>query len=107
SKTELSLSALLADIPQTFSTPEIRVPCPDETKFDVARRVGEHFAALGHAVNTIDGARISFDHGWGLVRPSNTQALLVLRFEAVRAEHLAEIQNIIKSRVAELVDVIT
>ncbi|MFZ1701407.1 MAG: phosphomannomutase/phosphoglucomutase [Pyrinomonadaceae bacterium] len=101
SKTNRPLSALFADIPKTFSTPEIRVDCPDETKFEVARRVGEHFAAIGHDVNTIDGARITFDHGWGLVRPSNTQALLVLRFEADTEENLAEIKEMVESKVAE------
>ncbi len=101
SNTDRPLSQLLTDLPRTFSTPEIRIECPDETKFDVAAKIARHFQTLGHAVNTIDGARIKFEHGWGLVRPSNTQALLVLRFEAATAEGLAEIQNIVKAKVAE------
>lgn len=103
SKTDKPLSALLADLPRTSSTPEIRVECPDETKFDVARLVGEHFASLGHAVNTIDGARITFDQGWGLVRPSNTQALLVLRFEAGSEDALSAIRRTVESKVAEFI----
>jgi phosphomannomutase/phosphoglucomutase len=54
-------------------------------------------------VITIDGARILFEHGWGLVRPSNTQAILVLRFEADTAEHLAEIRTLVESKVAETI----
>jgi phosphomannomutase / phosphoglucomutase len=102
SKTDKPLSALLADIPRTFSTPELRVDCSDETKFDVVKRVAEHFSKT-HDVITIDGARINFDHGWGLVRASNTQAILVLRFEADSDEHLQEIRKIVDAKVEELI----
>jgi phosphomannomutase/phosphoglucomutase len=104
SNTDKPLSALLADLPTTFSTAEIRFACPDETKFAVAARIAEHFMALGHTVNTIDGARIDFADGWGLVRPSNTQAILVLRFEANTADALAEIRSIVESKVAEFIE---
>ncbi|CAN5375886.1 phosphomannomutase/phosphoglucomutase [soil metagenome] len=103
SDTDKPLSALLADLPKTFSTAEIRFACPDETKFEVAARIAEHFLALGHPVNTIDGARIDFTDGWGLVRPSNTQAILVLRFEARSADALAEIRSIVESKVNEVI----
>ena len=102
SKTDKRLSALLADIPITFSTPELRVDCSDETKFDIVKRIAEYFAR-DHEVITIDGARIVFEHGWGLVRASNTQAILVLRFEADSDAHLAEIRQIVESRVAEFI----
>ena len=102
SKTDKPLSALLADIPKTYSTPELRVDCSDETKFGVVERIAEYFAR-DHQVITIDGARILFKHGWGLVRPSNTQAILVLRFEADTAEHLTEIRRTVESKVAELI----
>ena len=102
SKTDNPLSALFADLPKTFSTPELRVDCHDETKFDIVQKIAEHFS-LNHEVITIDGARIMFEHGWGLVRPSNTQAILVLRFEADTDEHLTEIRNIVESKVAEYV----
>jgi len=102
SKTDKPLSALLADLPKTFSTPELRVDCPDETKFDVVKRVAEHFAKT-HDVITIDGARILFEHGWGLVRASNTQAILVLRFEADSDEHLSEIRQTVEAKVTELI----
>ena len=102
SQTNQPLSTLLSDLPRMISTPEIRVPCPDKRKFDVAKRVAQYFGH-GHEVNTIDGARITFEHGWGIVRPSNTQNLLILRFEADTQEHLDEIRNEIESKVSELI----
>ena len=81
SKTDKPLSELLSDIPKTYSTPELRTDCSDETKFKVVEQIAEYFAR-DHKVITIDGARILFDNGWGLVRASNKQAILVLRFEA-------------------------
>ena len=77
----VGLAELLADLPPTFVTPEIRVPCPDEQKFKVVEQVLAHYRAT-HPVNDVDGARVNFGDGWGLVRASNTQAVLVLRFEA-------------------------
>ena len=102
SKTDQPLSTLLADLPKTFSTPELRVDCSDETKFEVVKRIAEHFSGT-HEVITIDGARILFRYGWGLVRPSNTQAILVLRFEADTDEHLTEIRQTVESKVAEII----
>ncbi len=102
SNTDKPLSLLLADLPQTFSTPEIRIDCPDETKFEVAAKIAEHFRSLGHEVNTIDGARITFENGWGLVRPSNTQALLVLRFEAETQQSLTDIRQTVEFKLSEL-----
>jgi len=83
----LGLARLLADLPRTFSTPEIRVDCADEEKFGVVERAAAHFAAR-YTVNRIDGARIAFPDGWGLLRASNTQPVLVLRFEATSPEAL-------------------
>jgi phosphomannomutase/phosphoglucomutase len=96
------LSELLSDLPQTFSTPELRVPCSDETKFDVVRQIADEFSKTNKVI-TIDGARIIFENGWGLVRPSNTQAILVLRFEADSQQHLDEIRDLVEARVGELV----
>ncbi len=75
------LSPLLADLPATFATPEIRLECAEERKFALVARAARHFAAK-YPVNTIDGVRMTFPRGWGLVRASNTQSILVLRFEA-------------------------
>lgn len=82
------LSRLLADLPRTVSTPELRVACPDDRKFAVVERAARHFAAR-YPVATLDGVRISFAEGWGLLRASNTQPVLVLRFEAASAAALA------------------
>ncbi|MBT8461344.1 MAG: phosphomannomutase, partial [Gemmatimonadetes bacterium] len=63
------------------STPELRVDCAEDLKFDVVGRAVEHYRA-SHPVNDIDGARIEFDGGWALIRASNTQPVIVIRFEA-------------------------
>lgn len=102
SNTDQPLSELLADVPPSFSTPELRVDCPDEKKFEVVTRVVEHFSR-SHNVITIDGARILFDGGWGLVRASNTQAILVLRFEADTPERLSEIRAEVEAVVTDLI----
>ncbi|MDZ4864937.1 MAG: phosphomannomutase/phosphoglucomutase [Gemmatimonadota bacterium] len=85
------LAVLLADLPRTFTTPEIRFDCPEERKFPLVERASKHFAAK-YPVNTIDGVRMTFAHGWGLVRASNTQPVLVLRFEATSEADLAAYQ---------------
>ena len=95
------LSAQLAGLPVTFATPEIRVDCPDEKKFGVVAAVREHFQR-DHEVIAIDGARVNFSKGWGLVRASNTQPVLVLRFEAQSADLLAEYRTLVEGVVAEV-----
>ncbi len=94
------LSRLLADLPPTVSTPELRVDCPDERKFEVVERAARHFAAK-YPVSTLDGIRITFADGWGLVRASNTQPALVLRFEAgspgALAAYRAEVEDWLSS----------
>ena len=102
SKTDKPLSDLLSDIPPTFSTPELRVDCADERKFEVVAAIAKHFASTNEVI-TIDGARILFEYGWGLVRASNTQAILVLRFEADSESHLNEIRAIVEIKVKELI----
>ena len=102
SKTDKPLSDLLSDIPPTFSTPELRVDCADERKFEVVAAIANHFASTNEVI-TIDGARILFEYGWGLVRASNTQAILVLRFEADSEAHLNEIRAIVEIKVKELI----
>jgi phosphomannomutase/phosphoglucomutase len=87
SDTGKTVRELLADVPRLVSTPEMRVDCPDDQKFAIVQRAVEHFRAR-YAVNDIDGVRILFGDGWGLIRASNTQAILVLRFEAPTAERL-------------------
>jgi phosphomannomutase/phosphoglucomutase len=85
------LSRLLADLPRTSTTPEIRVDYPDDKKFAIVKKAAGYFGSR-YPINTIDGVRISFPHGWGLLRASNTQPVLVLRFEATSPEALAQYQ---------------
>jgi phosphomannomutase/phosphoglucomutase len=82
------LSTLLADLPQTHTTPELRVDCPEERKFAVVQAAARHFGERYEAL-TLDGVRISFPEGWGLLRASNTQPVLVMRFEAATEQALA------------------
>jgi phosphomannomutase/phosphoglucomutase len=87
SQRPFGLATHLADLPKTYATPEIRVNCPEETKFEIPERAARHFGAK-YPVNTIDGVRMTFPKGWGLIRSSNTQPVLVLRFEATDSEAL-------------------
>ncbi len=101
SATGKTIKALLDGIPATFSTPEIRVDCPDYMKFTVVEKAT---AALRekYEVIDIDGARIVFDDGWGLVRASNTQPALVMRFEALSENRLDEIRYVVESTVKKV-----
>ena len=96
-----TISQLLADVPETFTTPEIRVDCPDHLKFDVVRRVAEVFRK-DYRIIDIDGVRVLFDDGWGLVRASNTQPALVLRFEASTPQRLEEIRELVEGVLADI-----
>jgi len=91
-------SELMGDVPKTESTPEIRVSCPDEKKFQVVDKVRDHYSK-DHEVIDIDGARILFQDGWGLVRASNTGPVLVLRFEAKDRQRLEAIREDVEQTV--------
>ena len=94
------LSAQLAGLPKLLSTPEIRVDCPDETKFAVVARVAEQFRKT-HNVIDVDGIRVLFGEGWGLLRASNTQPVLVMRFEAASETLLARYQAEVEAALAQ------
>jgi len=96
SQSRIPLHEMLSDVPKTFATPEIRVECDDTRKFDLVQQVVEHYRPT-HALVDIDGARIQFNGGWALVRASNTQPVLVLRFEADSEERLASIRSEVES----------
>ena len=100
SKSGKPLSAQMAGLPKTVSTPEIRIDCADGLKFEVVKRVAERFRGT-HQVVDIDGVRVLFPEGWGLVRASNTQPVLVERFEAANAELLASYKAEVEGVVAE------
>lgn len=94
-----TIPELLEGIPETVSTPEIRVSCPDEKKFEVVERARRHFTETGQNVIAVDGVRVVFPDGWGLVRASNTQPVLVLRYEADSRERLDSIRKLIEDAI--------
>jgi phosphomannomutase/phosphoglucomutase len=94
-----TIPELLEGVELTYTTPEIRISCPDETKFEVVERAKRSLQESGHHVIDVDGARIVFPDGWGLVRASNTQPVLVLRYEAETAERLEEIRSLIETTI--------
>jgi len=96
SDTGLSVREMMADVPRFISTPELRVVCADELKFGIVENALKHFSAT-HEVIDVDGARVLFGDGWGLIRASNTQPVLVLRFEARTDEGLALIRGEMES----------
>jgi phosphomannomutase/phosphoglucomutase len=106
SRTDQKLSRLLQDVPKTSITPEIRVDCPDEIKFQVVERVKEELKK-GHPIIDVDGVRVQFGDGWGLVRASNTQPALVLRFEAPTEKRLTEIKKWVEDKVHAAIRKIT
>jgi phosphomannomutase / phosphoglucomutase len=100
SKSDIKVSEYLAGLPQTVSTPEIRIDCPDELKFLIAEKAKEYFDR--YEVTTIDGVRIKFPEGWGLLRASNTQPVLVMRFEAANEQLLGDYRKSVTDAVAAI-----
>ena len=96
-----STKALLHDVPKTVATPEIRFDCPDEIKFVIAEKAQQAFNEYPSI--TIDGIRIQFDDGWALIRASNTQPVLVLRFEAQSEKRLTEIRKLVETRLNSII----
>ena len=96
------LSSHLASLPKTVTTPEIRFDCPDELKFEVVRQASAELRARHNTVD-VDGVRVLFPEGWGLVRASNTQPVLVMRFEATSTELLEAYRKEVESAVSRAV----
>ncbi len=103
SKSGKKLSEILSDVPKSFNTPEIRVDCPDNIKFQVVEKVKSYFQK-DYEIIDIDGVRIKFDNGWGLVRASNTQPVLVLRFESSTKDGLNSIKSFVEKIVEDIMD---
>ena len=100
SKSGKPLSHQLEGIPKLVSTPELRIDCPDDEKFQVVSRVAQQFRKRGDIVD-VDGVRVPFENGWGLVRASNTQPVLVMRFEATSEDLLKKYQDEMEDAVKE------
>ncbi len=97
----LKLSEYLADLPKSYATPEIRFDCPEDKKFEVVKKAVECFKREGYDVNDIDGVRLNMGDGWGLLRASNTQPVLVMRFEAQSPERLDEIKQLVEDKLKD------
>ncbi|MDO8431115.1 MAG: phosphomannomutase/phosphoglucomutase [Candidatus Binatus sp.] len=95
------LATILSDLPRSFFTPEIRVDCTDDRKFQIVSAAAEYFRQH-YDVTDIDGVRVNFADGWGLVRASNTQPALVTRFEATSEKRLGEIRELFDAKLREL-----
>ena len=102
SKTGKKASELLVGLPNTFATPEIRIDCPDEIKFQVTETVKKKLGEQNEVID-IDGVRVEYPDGWGLLRASNTQPALVLRFEAQTESRLAEIRETVEKTLKETI----
>lgn len=106
SRTHRTLSELTSEIPVYYSTPELRLECSDdEEKFKISQKADEYFTA-NYDCSTVDGVRIKFDDGWGLVRASNTQPVIVCRFEAKTLKRMEEIQKEILDKLAEFGEIV-
>ena len=100
SKNNKPLSAYLSDLPKTCNTPEIRVDCPEDKKFELVAKVKQALSANYRTID-IDGVRVVFEDGWGLVRASNTSPVIVLRFEAESESRLREIRDLVEAQIDE------
>jgi phosphomannomutase/phosphoglucomutase len=99
------VSSLLDGLPVTISTPEIRVDCEEEKKFKLVEETKKRLAAK-NKINDIDGVRVDFGDSWGLVRASNTQPVLVLRFEAPSSARLKEVRTIVENELRQAAEAI-
>ncbi len=105
SRSSKTLSEMMAELPKYHSTPEMRLDCPnDKIKFEIAEKSTKYFKKNYDCI-TVDGVRIKFGDGWGLVRASNTQPVIVTRFEAKTPERLEEIKNLVLNKLKEFGDI--
>ncbi len=102
SHTKAPLSSMLADLPQTFASPEIRSDFPDHLKFKAVELAREKLRGRAPGTVEVDGVRAIWPDGWGLVRASNTQPILVLRYEATTEKRMKEIEHIVEGALAEV-----
>jgi phosphomannomutase/phosphoglucomutase len=102
SQSDMSLSQLMETVPRIFTYPEERPRCPDGKKFQIVEDVKAAFSQGGYQLTTVDGVKIEFPRGWGLVRASNTEAVLSLRFEAVTADDLESYREIVWEKLVEI-----
>ena len=100
------ISEMLTDVPKTAATPEIRVDCPDDRKFEIVRELTENFRKQYDVID-LDGVRVNFKNGWALIRASNTQPVIVFRFEANNADELDEIISLVRKALSKYEPIVT
>ena len=101
SNTNNTLSQLTSEIPKYYSTPEMRIDCKnDNEKFNITKKAVQYFTENYDCI-TIDGVRIKFKNGWGLVRSSNTQPVIVCRFEATSQSDLVQMKDMVLTKLSE------
>jgi phosphomannomutase/phosphoglucomutase len=100
SNSDIPVSQLLADLPKVYNTPELRMDCNEETKFKIIEQAKPLFS--DYQVDFTDGLRIEFPDGWGLVRSSNTQPILVMRFESSNPDNLKKYQDLVTEKLASI-----
>ncbi|MCU0701225.1 MAG: phosphomannomutase/phosphoglucomutase [Myxococcaceae bacterium] len=101
SNEKATISQLLADVPVTYSSPELRFDTVEEKKVALVKRCTEKLRAKGLTLIEVDGVRATWPDGWGLIRSSNTTPILVVRYEAKTKERLEEIRALIDGTIAE------
>jgi phosphomannomutase/phosphoglucomutase len=97
-----TLEQMLSDLPKTVFPTEIRIDCPDEIKFELADKARDRFRELGYDIVDVDGVRVKFEDGWGLIRASNTQPVLVTRFESESSENLDKNRALVESELESI-----
>ncbi|MFO7810721.1 MAG: phosphomannomutase, partial [Candidatus Delongbacteria bacterium] len=102
SRTDKTITEMLSHLPKMIMTPEIRLESSDEKKFEIVEKVTEHFKSHGYKVSDVDGVRVIFEDGFGLIRASNTQPALVQRYEASSKKRLDEIMNMMQEKLKEI-----
>lgn len=105
SNSDDSFSQLIAQTPHYFSTPTLNVECGDLVKYAVVEKIVVDFVSEGYKVNTLNGARVEFDDGWALVRPSSNLPVLVLRFEAKTEDRLEELMQLFREKFAQFPEI--
>ena len=104
SKTSEKLSKMVENFPKYYSTPEIKIPCADNIKFQVVEKVKEYAKSMNYPINDIDGVRITYTNGWALVRASNTGPNIIFRAEADSEEGARILENIYVGMVQKEID---
>jgi len=102
-RTDKSVKELLSDLPTMVNTPEIRLDCPDDKKFEIVETLSREFKKEYRVID-VDGVRVIFDDGWGLLRSSNTQPVLVMRFEAENEARLEEIRKVFMDKLSPMLE---